>query len=43
MKDGAVELDGTAITDPTFEIDLGIPRKYLLRVGKKQLFYFVVQ
>jgi tyrosyl-tRNA synthetase len=42
MKDGAVELDGTAITDPTFEIDLGIPRKYLLRVGKKQLLYFVV-
>jgi len=43
MKDGAVELDDVAMTDPTVEIDLGTPRKYLLRVGKKQLFYFVVE
>jgi tyrosyl-tRNA synthetase len=43
MKDTAVELDGKVIADPTFEIDLGTPRKYLLKVGKKQLFYFVVE
>jgi tyrosyl-tRNA synthetase len=43
IKDRAVELDGVLITDPTFEIDLATPKKYLLRVGKKQLFYLVVQ
>jgi tyrosyl-tRNA synthetase len=42
IKQGAVELDETAITDPTYEIDLNTPRKYLLRVGKKQIFYFIV-
>ncbi|HJZ62942.1 MAG TPA: tyrosine--tRNA ligase [Candidatus Acidoferrum sp.] len=43
IKDRAVELDGVLITDPTFEIDLVTPKKYLLRVGKKQLFYLVVR
>jgi tyrosyl-tRNA synthetase len=43
IKQGAVELDGTVITDVAFEIDLNVPQKHLLRVGKKQLFYFVVQ
>ena len=42
IKQGAVELDGSAVTDVTYEIDLTTPKKYLLRVGKKQLFYFVV-
>ncbi len=43
IKQGAVELDDVAITDPTYEIDLNTPRKHLLRVGKKKVFYFVVQ
>jgi tyrosyl-tRNA synthetase len=43
IKQGAVELDEKVITDPTYEIDLNIPQKHLLRVGKKQLFYFIVQ
>jgi tyrosyl-tRNA synthetase len=43
IKQGAVELDDSVITDPTYEIDLNTPRKHLLRVGKKKLFYFIVQ
>lgn len=43
IKQGAVELDEVAITDPTYEIDLNTPRKHLLRVGKKKVFYFMVQ
>ena len=43
IKQGAVELDDVVITDPTYEIDLNTPRKHLLRVGKKQIFYFTVQ
>jgi tyrosyl-tRNA synthetase len=42
IKDGAVEIDNVVISDPTFEFDLNVPRKYLLKVGK-QKFYFVVQ
>jgi tyrosyl-tRNA synthetase len=43
IKQGAVELDSVAITDPTYEIDLNTPQKHLLRVGKKKVFYFIVQ
>jgi tyrosyl-tRNA synthetase len=43
IKQGAVELDDCVITDPTYEIDLTTPRKHLLRVGKKKVFYFIVQ
>jgi tyrosyl-tRNA synthetase len=43
IKQGAVQLDDAVITDPTYEIDLNTPRKYLLRVGKKTPFYFTVQ
>ena len=43
IKQGAVELDDSVITDPTYEIDLNAARKHLLRVGKKKLFYFIVQ
>ena len=43
IKQGAVELDDVVITDPTYEIDLNTPRKHLLRVGKKKVFYFIVQ
>jgi tyrosyl-tRNA synthetase len=42
IKDGAVEIDNVVISDPTFEFDLNVPRKYLLKAGK-QKFYFVVQ
>jgi len=43
IKQGAVELDDKVIIDPTYEIDLNLQRKHLLRVGKKKLFYFIVQ
>jgi tyrosyl-tRNA synthetase len=43
IKQGAVEIDGVVITDPTYEIDLNTRGKHLLRVGKKQVFYFMVQ
>ncbi len=43
IKQGAVELDDVVITDPTYEVDLNTARKHLLRVGKKKLFYFIVQ
>jgi tyrosyl-tRNA synthetase len=43
IKQGAVELNEVVITDPTYEIDLKVPRKHLLRVGKRKIFYFVVQ
>jgi tyrosyl-tRNA synthetase len=43
IKQGAVELDDVVIADPTYEIDLNTTRKYLLRVGKKKVFYFIVQ
>src|SRR6201997_3873513 len=43
IKQGAVEIDGAVIKDPRHEIDLGIPRRYLLRVGKKNIFYLDVK
>ncbi|HEX4546480.1 MAG TPA: tyrosine--tRNA ligase [Candidatus Acidoferrum sp.] len=43
IKQGAVEVDGVVVSDPTFEFDLGVPRKYLLKVGKKKHYYFIVQ
>jgi tyrosyl-tRNA synthetase len=39
---GAVEWDGTRITDPTFAIDLDEQKKHTLRVGKKPSVYVVV-
>ena len=42
IKQGAVELDGMVIKDPRHEIDLNTPRRYLLRVGKKNIFYLDV-
>src|SRR6266704_123027 len=41
IKQGAVEIDGIVVTDPTFEFDLGIPRRYLLKVGKKKHLHLV--
>jgi tyrosyl-tRNA synthetase len=43
IKQGAVELNDVVITDPTYELDLDTPQKHLLRVGKKKVFYFIVQ
>ena len=43
IKQGAVELDGAVIKDPRHEIDLHHPRRYLLRVGKKNIFYLDVK
>src|SRR5437588_6303607 len=43
IKQGAVELDGAVIKDPRHEIDLSHPRRYLLRVGKKNIFYLDVK
>lgn len=43
IKQGAVELDGAVIKNPRYEIDLNTPRKYLLRVGKKNIFYLDVR
>jgi tyrosyl-tRNA synthetase len=34
IKQGAVEIDGSRLTDVSAEIDLGTPRTFLLRVGK---------
>jgi tyrosyl-tRNA synthetase len=34
MKQGAVEIDGSRLTDVSAEIDLGVHRIFLLRVGK---------
>jgi tyrosyl-tRNA synthetase len=43
IKQGAVEVDDKVITEPTFEIDLATPKKYLLKVGKKKFFHLIVQ
>jgi len=43
IKQGAVELDGAVIKDPRHEIDLNRPRRYLLKVGKKSIFYLDVK
>jgi tyrosyl-tRNA synthetase len=43
IKQGAVEVDGKAIGDVAYEIDLAPKKKFLVRVGKKPPFYVVVQ
>lgn len=43
IKQGAVELDGKVIKDPRHEIDLKTPRRCLVRVGKKNIFYLDVK
>ena len=43
IKQRAVEIDGEVVSDPTFEFDLGVARKYLLKVGKKKHFHLIVQ
>jgi tyrosyl-tRNA synthetase len=43
IKQNAVEIDNVVVSDPTFEFDLNIPRRYLLKIGKKKFFHFIVQ
>jgi tyrosyl-tRNA synthetase len=43
IKQGAVELDGARINDPTYKINASEPRAYVLRVGKKAPFRIVVK
>jgi tyrosyl-tRNA synthetase len=43
IKQGAVEIDGEVITDPTVQIDLSAPRTFNVRVGKRMFFQVVVQ
>jgi tyrosyl-tRNA synthetase len=42
IKDGAVEVDNVVVSDPTFEFDLDVPKKYLIKAGK-QKFYFLIE
>jgi tyrosyl-tRNA synthetase len=37
VKQGAVEIDGSRVDDAATEIDLSMPKKFLLRVGKHTL------
>jgi len=43
IKQGAVEIDSVVVADPTYEFDLSIRRKYLLKVGKKKYLHLVVR
>jgi tyrosyl-tRNA synthetase len=43
IKQGAVEIDGKAITDAGYEIDEKHAKKFTLRVGKKPPFFVVVK
>jgi tyrosyl-tRNA synthetase len=42
FKQGAIEVDDVVIKDPTFAINLNIPRTYKVRVGKKPPVLFPV-
>ena len=42
IKQGALEVDGTLIKDPTAKIDLAEKRNSLVRLGKKQFFRLIV-
>jgi tyrosyl-tRNA synthetase len=43
IKQGAVEIDGKVVSDPTFEFDLDVRQKYQIKAGKKKYFHFIVQ
>jgi 16S rRNA U516 pseudouridylate synthase RsuA-like enzyme len=43
IKQGAVEVDGVVIKDPTFVIKMSEPRTYTVRVGKKPPFLVIVK
>jgi tyrosyl-tRNA synthetase len=43
IRQGAVEIDGTVITDPAFQVDLSGPRTLDVKVGKRTFFQVIVQ
>jgi tyrosyl-tRNA synthetase len=43
IKQNAVELNGTVVDDVAYEIDLSIPKRHLLKVGKKKFFRVVIR
>jgi tyrosyl-tRNA synthetase len=43
VKQGGVELDGTRISDVKHEVELGEPRAFLLRAGKKKFLRILVE
>ncbi len=43
VKQGGVELDGVRVTDVKTEVDVSIPRTFLLRAGKKKFLRIVVE
>ncbi len=43
VKQGGVELDGERVTDVKKDVDLGKPREFLLRAGKKKFLRIVVE
>jgi tyrosyl-tRNA synthetase len=43
IKQGAVEIDGVVIKDPTFVIKMNEPKTYTVRVGKKPPFLVIVK
>ncbi len=43
MKQGGVEVDGARISDVKHEVDLTVPREFLLRAGKKKFLRIVVE
>jgi tyrosyl-tRNA synthetase len=43
IKQRAVEIDGERVSDVKLEVDLSIPREFLLRAGKKKFLRIVVE
>jgi tyrosyl-tRNA synthetase len=43
IKQGGFEIDGVAVKDPTYKIDLDKPASYEVRVGKKKFLRIVVE
>jgi len=43
VKQGGVELDGERVTDVKKDVDLGKPREFLLRAGKKKFLRIVIE
>jgi tyrosyl-tRNA synthetase len=43
VKQGGVEIDGARISDVKYEVELAIPRAFLLRAGKKKFLRIVVE
>jgi tyrosyl-tRNA synthetase len=42
IKDGAVDIDGTAITDPSYDVDLTTPRTFEVKIGKARFLRITV-